>query len=200
MIDITKIKNWNNQDTFYIKTEEGEFEISYQENLDLYWRYLYQGRILNFPDTHEFFITKENYFIYQLFDNLYNSIKEGNPFKGSLIENAQINKRSLADPLFQNGVIDWHSDEAPYDDASRLLISKTLDTYKVTFVRSKEDMNQGLFITFSVRFSNSGSRYDPFNVAFMTMYNKLSEYEPQYHQIHLEEIQYQQKKLKKVKN
>ena len=36
MIEITKTKNWNNYDTFYIKTEEGEFEISYQGNLDLY--------------------------------------------------------------------------------------------------------------------------------------------------------------------
>ena len=55
-----------------------------------------------------------------------------------------------------------------------------------------------MFMTFSVRISNSGSRHNPYNILFMDMYNKLKEYEPNSHQIHLEEYLYNQKTLKKT--
>ena len=52
----------------------------------------------------------------------------------------------------------------------------------------------------SIRFRNSGSRYNPFNIIFMKMFNKLQEYNPEYHQIHIEELEYQKKlTLKKSK-
>ena len=40
---------------------------------------------------------------------------------------------------------------------------------------------------------NSGSRYSPHNIVFMRMFNELQEYYPEYHQIHMEEIEYQKK-------
>ena len=45
----------------------------------------------------------------------------------------------------------------------------------------------------SIRFRNSGSLYDPFNMIFMRMFNKLQNYDPEYHQIHFEEINYAKK-------
>jgi hypothetical protein len=50
--------------------------------------------------------------------------------------------------------------------------------------------------TLTIRFRNSGSTYDPFNIVFMKMYQRLQEYNPDYHQIHIEETIYQ-KTLKK---
>ena len=48
-----------------------------------------------------------------------------------------------------------------------------------------------------VRFRNSGSTYDPYNIIFMRMFQKLQEYIPEYHQIHLEELEYQKRLLRK---
>ena len=48
-----------------------------------------------------------------------------------------------------------------------------------------------------IRFRNSGSTYTPFNNVFMGMFNQLQEYEPDYHQIHIEEVLYRQKVKKK---
>ena len=47
-----------------------------------------------------------------------------------------------------------------------------------------------------VRFRNSGSRYDPFNCVFMRFYQRLQEVDPNYHQVHIEELIYR-KKLKR---
>ena len=48
-------------------------------------------------------------------------------------------------------------------------------------------------ITYSIRFRNSGSRYEPFNICFMQMYNELKNYDSNCHQIHIEEYLYKQK-------
>ena len=48
-----------------------------------------------------------------------------------------------------------------------------------------------------IRFRNSGSTYTPFNNVFMGMFNQLQEYDPNYHQIHIEEYLYQKKLVKK---
>ena len=97
--------------------------------------------------------------------------------------------------LFQNDIIKWYSDDMPLENASSLEIKKQEDTYSITFFQGKEEYD---FPTYSVRFRNSGSRYHPYNFAFMSMYNALSEYDSNYHQIHIEEYLYN-KKLQKLK-
>lgn len=195
MLEVEKRKNAHDYDVFAITTEEGTFEISFQNNLDLYWRYCYEGNILDTLATHTFTITKENYFIYSLFDNLYNSIKEGNPYKGYSDNLKKFNNELL----FKNNIIDWHSDDFDYDKASCVMIEKLEEQYKITFKKSKPDWTQGLFITYCVRFSNSGSRYKPFNVAFINMYQDLKKYNFDYHQIHMEEYLYNLEKQKILK-
>ena len=61
------------------------------------------------------------------------------------------------------------------------------------------DKEDYAFPTFSVRFRNSGSRYEPYNFTFMNMYNGLCEYDSDYHQIHIEEYLYHQKAYQKLK-
>lgn len=211
MIQIEKRKNAHGYDVVIIKTEEGAFEISFQNNLDLYWRYIHKGDIRDNPSTHEFTITKENYFIYELFDDLYNTIKAGKIYydlnsddnlyldEDDLYFNSVISEQKINnyDNLFKDGVIDWHSDDFTYETGSRLLIKPDGETYKVIFEKSKEDYDTAMFMTFSVRIRNSGSTYDPCNIVFMNMYNKLKQYDPTYHQIHIEEHLYNQKVLRK---
>ena len=87
-------------------------------------------------------------------------------------------------------------DEEDYLIADRVSIEKIDDTYVLKFTRPELTEDKFSFRTIgniSIRFRNSGSRYDPFNIIFMRMFNKLQEYNPEYHQIHLEELSYQKK-------
>lgn len=184
MIKVQKSKNMNNYDTFHITTQEGTFIITFEGNLDLYWVYNPRENILNSPMEKEFTITKDNFFIYSLFDNLYNEIRN----------NKRPYDKYNPERLLNNNIIDWHSDDFPYETASRLIIKKLKDSYKIIFTKSKEDT---IYVTYSVRFRNSGSRHSPHNQSFMKMYNNLINYDfnNTYHQIHMEEYLYEQKKL-----
>lgn len=197
MIEIIKTKNYHNYYEFYIKTKEGTFVVTFQPNLDLYWNYIPNSSIQSSEVTHDFYITKENYFLYSLISELYESIENKTPYKNLQINPIEekyhdINKYQL----FKNDVIEWHSDDEPYEEGSILYIEKLPETYKITFSKSKE--TTGIFMTYAVRFRNSGSYYHPYNIPFMIMYNKLKEYDNNYHQIHIEEYLYQ-KTLKKIK-
>ena len=175
-------------------------------NLDLYWYYWPEENYKDWPLAKTFTISKENYFIYQKLDELYKNIKEQKPYQ-SKDENSStafassklINESPSAQysykNLFQNGIIKWYSDDAPLEEASMLEIKYQEDKYIITFHQGKEDFG---FPTYAIRFRNSGSRYEPYNLAFMNMYNSLSEYDPNYHQIHIEEYLYN-KKLQKLK-
>ena len=198
MIEIKKYK----VDGYYwfdICTDEGIFKIQFCGNLDLYWGYKYRGSIKNIDSSKSFYITKENYFLYSLFDELYNDVKDYNIFvpNGVIDEercidsNKRLMESDLGNPkkVFNDGKIDWHSDDFDYDMGSNFVIEKLDDCYKLTFNKSKECT--GMFMTYSVRIRNSGSRYGYFNMIFMRMYNKLREYDYEYdeefHQIHIEE-------------
>ena len=187
MQQITKYKDEMGYYEYIIKTDEGKFKMLFGGNLDLYWTC---NETIDDSDQ-IFYITKENYFLYRLFDELYENIKNNkiyydkeNYIKGDNTE------------LFKDGKIDWYSDEFYEEIASRLVIEKENEKFKITFIKSKKDY-EGLFRTYAVRFRNSGSRYKPFNASFMYMYNSLKEYNPEYQQIHMEEYLYNQKVLKK---
>lgn len=194
MVVIEKFNNSHGYNVFLIKINDKMFEISFQNNGDLYWRYIYEKNILECPENIEFVITKENYFLYHLFYKLYESVKSGKVYYG--LEEDADSLQAKNDELFKNGVIDWYSDDSYYEIASRLIIKKENDIFRVIFKKSKLSEDE-MFVTYTVRFRNSGSRYNPFNISFMNMYNELKNYEPEYHQIHIEEYLYDQKVLKK---
>lgn len=205
MIKLDKKKDTNGYDRFKIITDDGIFGIMFGGNLDLYWYYWPKENIIDWPLFKTFTITKENYFLYQKVDELYENIKEQKPYQKieplllveqDLKNSNELKKRDYAyEKLFQDGIIKWYSDDAPLEEASRLEINRLEESYTITFYQGKEEYN---FPTFSVRFRNSGSRYKPYNFAFMNMYNNLGEYDPNYHQIHIEEYLYS-KKLQKLK-
>ena len=206
MVEINKIKDVEGYDRFKITTENGSFDIMFGGNLDLYWYYWPEEDFKDWPLAKTFTISKENYFIYQKLDELYKNIKEQKPYRfkdenvstvfdSSKLINESPSAQYSYKNLFQNGIIKWYSDDAPLEEASMLEIKFQEDKYIITFHQGKEDFG---FPTYVIRFRNSGSRYEPYNFAFMNMYNSLSEYDPNYHQIHIEEYLYN-KKLQKLK-
>ncbi|MBE6156076.1 MAG: hypothetical protein E7164_04935 [Firmicutes bacterium] len=199
MLEIEKNINTHGYEYFTIETDDGKFQISFENNLDLYWRPLTDGCILDLPTTQTYYITKENYELYQIFYKLYKRITMGNPFDGvsELNYNNQIYYTlSPYNPqkLVENNKICWYSDDFIYENASLLTIEFTDDEFVITFQKSKLPYDDGLLMTYSIRFRNSGSRYHPFNIPFMQMYNELKEYNYEYHQISIEELLYEPKK------
>ena len=93
-------------------------------------------------------------------------------------------------------MITWYSDDfADTNLASSFTIKKLKDKYIVVMKKSLEEpYNGNYFKTYSVRIRNSGSRYNPYNIAFMGMYQRLKEYNFNYHQIHIEEYLYSKKR------
>lgn len=197
MMEVTKRQNGNGYDHFSFQTEEGIFYITFCGNLDLYWGYDYQGNLLKQPETHTFFITKENYYVYSMFEKLYNDVINGNVYDDMNEEEKDIFINHIIsennpESLVQDGVICWHSDDYSYENASSVSIEKLEDEFAVTFQRSKQS-DEEFIMSYAVRFRNSGSRYAPFNCIFMKMYLELKNYDPDYHQIHMEETQYKPK-------
>lgn len=199
-----EIKKYKNEmDSYDFELIEGNktLRISFGGTLDLYMS-LGDGR--KFDDTKNvsvsFDITKGDYEIYSLFDNLYNDVITGNIYGD--------NKRKLSDDdyllmeaynlLVDNDKnINWISDNSEPEIEDRLRISKKDDdTYTLTFYRNDKPMDFGFKSStcISVRFRNSGSKYVPFNCIFMRLYNHLQDVDPDYHQIHIEEYQYQKRK------
>lgn len=218
---------------FNFKQGNKILEITFGGNLDLYWSLsIIKEHKLTTEETvsamydevkETFIITKENYFIYSLFEELYSDIKESRifipiikPVKDEAdadlnedeFDHQKYNERHKNMPtfkkLFNGETIEWRSDEEEFSVANRVTIEKIDDTFVLEFTRpylSESKRFSGLLFSpnnIHIRFRNSGSTYDPYNVIFMRMFNKLQEYNPEYHQIHLEEINYHKKRsLKK---
>lgn len=204
MLDINRKINGHGYDVFDIITDTGIFEISYENNLDLYWRYLYYNSLDKEDNKKVFRITKENYYLYSLFFELYNAIKDERPYATfpSVIDIELRNKKLKyygGYNLYKNRTITWYSDDfAELDNASNFSIKQENDCFLVTFKKSKTESCNGFFFpTYSVRIRNSGSRFEPYNNTFMGMYQKLKDYNPNYHQIHIEEYLYSKKRIKK---
>lgn len=196
MIEIKKYK-FDKYYAFDINTDAGCFSIAFGGNLDLYFMYKHEEPFYDTPDSKDFYITKENYFLYSLFDELYNDVKNYNIFtidnfdnefdwlnsKNDFLERDKNNPRRL----FKDKKLEWHCDDFPYDVAGNFILEQFKDYYKLTFNKCMDD---SIYASYSVRIRNSGSRYGYFNIIFMRMYNKLCSYEPDFHQIHIEEYIY----------
>ncbi len=109
------------------------------------------------------------------------------------------NYRELFNP--DTKTITWYSDETAHEVANYLKIEKKEDCFKFYFYIQPykcgydADFNSPNYIP--IRFRNSGSRYDPFNIIFMRMFQKLKTVEDIYefgHQIQIEEYVYQKKR------
>ena len=73
-----------------------------------------------------------------------------------------------------------------------LKIVKEDAQYRLLFTRHNSEQIENRNCL-SIRISNSGSRYMPFNSCFMNFYNKLQNIDPNNYQQHIEEFIYKQK-------
>ena len=193
-------------DTFF-KEEKKYLAITYMGNLDLYWSI----HSVDVNKDNEFIITNENYEVYKLFNQLFNDIRNINIFnKEESDEHKEMYRlysKSNYNELYNENTntITWYSDETAREVANILKIKKEDGTFKIQFYIQPhiseygKDFHSLHYIP--IRFRNSGSRYDPFNVVFMRMYSNMKEIDDvnDYgHQIHIEEYLYDKNKVKKL--
>ena len=221
-MEITRTKGKESGYDYTLKEDNKELRIIFGGNLDLYWSLYITDKSKTLDNLYDevyetFLITKENYQIYSLFKKLIEDIKQPivfEPVEEELLVGldsteseeekcARMNediKRSERYKMLYNGQeIIWHSDDDYYEEADRVKISEVDENILLEFYRPEQTLKTIGFKmpnTVSIRFRNSGSIYDPLNIVFMRMYQQLQEYNPDYHQIHLEEIIYK-KTLKK---
>ena len=174
MIKIRKEENWYGYYNIIIDTDNGAFEIFFSKNGDLNWCVTYIGQRLDIPSSYSFVIANDNEYLYNSFEKLYTAIKDSKPFSNSSLDNESKNMIIRENKLFKDGKIEWHSDVFPYDEASILTIYKEKDIFNVEFKLSDK---RNLFSALDIEICNSGSRYYPYNVPFMNLYNELLEYD-----------------------
>lgn len=203
---------FNEQGTFdYVLSEENKkLFINFSGNGDLYFIFVKSNNC----NSSCFEITKGNMSVYNVFLKLIMSLNNPKLHRVSSLElefcetkeevmqlyhkvekyNGNLKKQDNYKELCNNGIICWHSDDYPYNVSDILKIYMKNEEIILEFTKNKvEDYNKAV----SIRFRNSRSHYAPFNCFFMDMYNELNEYDPDYHQIHLEEVGYQ-KKMKRM--
>ena len=224
---IEKIKTEFGTNIFFSEDND-TFIISFGGNGDLYWTM--RSKIDS--NNHNFIISKENYEVYRLFEELFDDIEnikifeeENIPFyieteeeKQEYLENYKeeiayeknkyrLFNHSNYNELFnkENNTITWYSDETNHEVANILKIKKENEIFKLEFYIQPyvegydRDFNSLNYIP--IRFRNSGSLYEPFNVVFMRMYQKMKHVDDinDYgHQIHIEEHLYTLSKIKKL--
>lgn len=178
--------------------------IFYAGNLDLYMS-LANGEMFGEENKSiSFDITKEDYEVYTIFDTLYKDVISGNVFE--TMEDGSQEDFGLKDYkvsfqycnlVDENMNINWVSDDGILEAEDSLTFSLIdNDTYRFTFNRNDKPLGDGFKSDgcISVRFRNSGSRYDPFNCPFMFMYQRLQNLDPDVHQVHMVELDYIKRK------
>ena len=175
-MEIEKIPNWScNGYDFKLVKDNKVLTILDARVLDLYFT-IEDGEKIKYGESKkiDFDINIEDGEIYNLFDNLYNDIITGNIFgnSGSIDNSLLFNYKRLVD---ENKNINWVSDDGLFDEEDMMTISKGDDSYKLTFIRTEKRRTYGFKDPYSIniRLSNSGSRYEPFNIIFMRMYQSL---------------------------
>ena len=198
-MEIERKKNRFNAYDYCLTDEDKVLTILFAGNLDLYLM-INDNELIKYMEnkTIHFDITKKDYDIFSLFDTMYNNIIK---CKILDIESIKTNYRYQYNKLVDdNKNINWISDEDLEEIGDSFKLSKlNNDEYRLTFYRNGKIPSFGFKSPthISVRIRNSGSRYDPFNCAFMQMYNELQNIDSNYRQICFEEIEYTKKLSRK---
>ena len=206
---------------------------SFGGNLDLYWSIHYKNINENGDNKYKYFIiTKENYGIYRLFEDLFYDIESINFYEDEeyvplyieteeekrIYLEEQRKEREEAKKMYRlynrahynelfdkkRKIITWYSDETAHEVGNILRIKKKIDKYIIEFIIQPhmDGYDRDFYTNFyiPIRFRNSGSSYDPFNLIFMRMYKKMINIDDIMdfgHQMHIEEYLYQKKLVKK---
>ena len=154
----------------HIKNGDKIFSMCFMNVGDLFW-FINKSEPYSTKET--FDISSTEKVVYKLFDDLYKNVSTAKIMdcRGDKYLKEKLVERKLFDK--ETKTIKWHSDATYFDSDDVVKIIKEKDNYHLEFTRPEkyEDpfhMGSGKII--SVRFRNSGSYYDPFNIAFMQMF------------------------------
>lgn len=177
----------NGQPVIYIRDENESIKFLYGDNGDLYidffgktWKDESNNRCGTFTISDESLLP--------LFSQLYDDIIQCSVFdvdslslsmcetedeKSALKSNVQKRNENLKSgehykALVQGESIVWHSDNRPIGKANSVKIERKDGHIVLTFVSNPSDD-----FGFSVRICTSGSKYDPFEIPFLRLYNNL---------------------------
>ncbi len=152
-------------DTYDIRLSNGDnnLELSISPNGDLYMA-LGNNEELNegyFNDYRWIDIPKEDYLVYNAFNNLYNSVKDN------------------LDLIDEDDNIVWTSDDGIEDMEDTMIIMQFPEYYHLLFIRNN---SYGVECSYKhksskkivIRFCTSGSRHKESISSFMNMYQELS--------------------------
>ena len=181
------LENFKSDSTFIIGKDYFEIYILFDKlyhdvlNADIY------GNITEEEIDHIIFMSEMNKKDYH--EEIEKELKRREKYKKDL------KKRHQYKSLVQDGVIIWRSDEYFEEIAPFVKIKKQENAFILEFEKPiipneyKNDVDLMLMDPrrITVRFRNSGSRYDPFNIIFMKLYQELCALDYEYHQIHIEE-------------
>lgn len=154
----------------HIKNCDKIFSMCFMNVGDLFW-IINKSEPYSTKETFDIPSTEKD--VYKLFDDLYKAISTARIMNNRVDKDL---KRKLVERnLFDEGTktIKWHSDATYFDSDDVVKIIKEEDNYHLEFTRPEEyedpfHIGSGRMI--SIRFRNSGSYYDPFNIAFMNMF------------------------------
>jgi len=139
-IILTKYIDECNHKSFYLRGNNNKkFIISFQNNLDLYFS------LVNFDDEPYFIIDKSNSILYELFDKLYDDIKNCNIFDNDKLNKIELHRYEYK-KLFNNDVIEWKSDDYPDEIAQSFKIIKEKDFFKIEFTPVIENTSIDYYI------------------------------------------------------
>ena len=162
--------------SIFLEDDNGMVSISYLGTLDLYWNYIPKNAKMQDIDSAVFEIKKSEKVLYPIFLKLYRAIKYSRPFSNSIFEYPD-NHKKLAPyycsdyiGLYKDGVVCWASDDDPIEKANKFEIWQTNTSIMLKFYKGNPEWDRPSFF---VRLRNSGSRYHPFNAAFMNNFQAL---------------------------
>lgn len=187
--------------------------ISYLSNGDLYWS-LHETDIIN--NVCDFIISKANFHVHKIFDVLYNKIKncevhmiyaselkkcsteeeKEQYYERVKLNNKRFERKQESNPrkLFKNDVVEFHSEEKPYEEASTLKIIKDEDdNYILRFEKSKDE---AVSEDYGVLIKHPSYNEITFKTLFMLAFLEFQKYNSDDIQIYIDELGYQ-KQLKR---
>ena len=179
---IVEFKNNNyfdNVKDILIRDGKNLLKIFYGSNLDLYIDIFGDYNIDENGQYNAIFSINKNQEIYQYFENLMDNIIKCKVFDAIDIKleicntkeqmNELLKDNDVYNRLVQNSAIIWYSDNIYDEKANKLKIEKKDDKIILNFTDNPDDPTFG----FGIRICNSGSKYDPFNLCFMNLFNQL---------------------------
>ena len=134
---------------------------SMNQNQEIYWHF--ESLIDNIIKCKVFDVSDIELEIYNTKEQINELLNSGQLYNEVLKNNDVYNR------LIQDSAIIWYSDNIYDEKANKLKIEKNDDEIILTFIDNPDDPTFG----FGIRICNSGSKYDPFNLCFMNLFNQL---------------------------